>query len=151
MTGGCTGVGSEAPARGAREAGGRAIGVTFLGMSGNPHLSSTIDCSTVGGISLSLEEQLGLHLGTLLTADAFIVAAGGGLGTLVELLAILKLHTKHWGGKSKKVVVLRTAYSGPGWDYGMVSTLARWCGTRADLLEVYFVQTPHEAVKIITP
>ncbi|MFA5030863.1 MAG: hypothetical protein WC495_04705 [Patescibacteria group bacterium] len=148
MTGGYTGIGMEAPAMGATEVGGQAVGVTLLKKPGNGHLSSCIDCSTIGKVSLSLEQQFGLYLGTLLGADRFVIASGGGLGTLAELIAILNLLSKHWQ-TPKKVVVLQAGYSGLGWDQGMIHLIAHWCNIPIETFStIYFVQRPEQAARI---
>jgi len=105
VNGGFGGTGMEAPSKGAKEAGGEVIGYTLAGKPGNQFLTHQIDCSQWDKeINLGFSGY-GIRLCALLDADAFIIAAGGGIGTLTELMAIVLFQQKIWK-KKKKVVIL---------------------------------------------
>lgn len=134
FTGGFGGAGMEAPARGAKQAGGRAVGFTILGKPGNPYLTEVVDCReqyTDCGAALLHPDppvgvQFGLRLGNLLCADGFIIAAGGGPGTMTELMAIVNLNSKIWK-QTKKLAILKVGWAnGKGWDYSMLQQLENW-------------------------
>lgn len=112
----------EAPAKGAKEAGGRAIGFTMLDKPGNEFLTQRIDSSIIGRVEESVEVQYGARLGLLLSSDAFIIAAGGGPGSMTEFFAIANLNAKIWRPK-KFVAILRlpnSVYGMNGWDKEML-------------------------------
>jgi uncharacterized protein (TIGR00725 family) len=92
----------EAPAKGSSLEGGVSTGYSFLGITGNPHLSKTVDCSTFCGKKIAMELQFGVRLGHLLSADAFIFAPEGGTGTVAELMAICVFNMR----AQKKVAIL---------------------------------------------
>lgn len=151
LTGGFGGAGMEAPARGAREVEGTVTGYTMLGRPGNEFLANSIPCEELEltrqhtprkhsdlvearywGIDgrvkpKSPELQYGIRLGFLLMADGFIIAGGGGPGTLTELLAIMNLGAKVW--ERPKRVALVPGWGGDGatpWDKAMLDALATW-------------------------
>lgn len=162
LTGGFGGVGMEAPARGATEVGGKAVGYTIFGKQGNPYLSETVDCRKqyikvrqyvcVGEephIEPPPEVQYGVRLGNLLTADGFIIAADGGPGTMVELMAIINLNYKLWKEKPKSVAVLNM--SGNGWNSEMLDQLEAWGVLPQEVREcVLVISTPEQAVSWAT-
>ncbi|MEK7586504.1 MAG: hypothetical protein AAB453_01390 [Patescibacteria group bacterium] len=121
FTGGFGGVGMEAPARGAGNAGGKSEGFTMWGMKGNPYLERCFDCRTEyskhaftedGFPTLHYPEpevEFGIRLGLLMEQDAFIVAWDTtSLGTMIELMTIIKLNIALWipGGKPKRLAIL---------------------------------------------
>ena len=133
LTGGFGGSGMEAPARGAKEAGGRAIGYTMLDKPGNEFLTDEIDCSTqlvkrltipLGSEELEPELQYGIRLGNLLIADGFILGADGGLGTMVELLAIMNLNSKFWATPKRLAVLKIPLCSNDKWNVGTIALRA---------------------------
>lgn len=142
ITGGFGGVGMEAPAKGAQEAGGATVGYTFMGLPANPHFSEVVDC---GADSSSPEIQFGIRLGHLLSADGFVIGANGGTGTLMELLGIINMNAKFWP-KPKKTAILTTADS--CWNSEMLTQICRWCSVPEDgLCSIKFVAESHEAVE----
>lgn len=155
-TGGFGGAGMEAPAKGATTAGGKAIGYTMYGMSGNPYLSETVDCreqytkSTVGPSRTATpsEVQFGVRLGNLLVADGFIIAAEGGPGTMVELMAIIVLNHKLWKKEPKHLAILKVkGVEGKGWGSNMLDRLEEWGVLPREVREsILIVETPEEAV-----
>lgn len=152
VTGGFTGAGMEAPARGATEAGGKSVGYTILGITGNQFLTNTHDCSSLNGKPMMVEQQYGLRLGNLLEADGFIIAANGGPGTLVELFALINLKQKIWAGDKKRCAILRPLKASiVGWDYTMLEYF-RQMGVIESGFEEYICvcETPKQAVKWAT-
>lgn len=153
VTGGFGGTGMEAPAKGATEVGGEAIGYTMLDKPGNPYLSTVVDCSKFAGnddYPLSPEWQYGLRLGHLLEADGFIIAAGGGPGSMVELMAIINFNAKGlWKGKPKRCAILNP-FTSPvrGWDNEMLKYFSS-IGTvpPETRLLIHVVASPVEAVE----
>lgn len=146
MTGGFGGVGMEAPARGAWEVGGKSVGYTWRGKPGNNYLSDAIDCSYINGCELPPELQYGVRLGRLLTADAFVVAADGDPGTMVELMAVINLGAKLWE-PPKRFAILKPDSTQPGWDAGALGRLRQW-NVFPDMLTSYILLTtsPAQAV-----
>lgn len=131
LTGGFGGAGMEAPARGAKEAGGKTVGYTMLGEKPNQWIMEVGDCAAQYHIGFSappiVEVQYGMRLGSLLAADGFIISASGGPGSMVEFMAIINLNAKIWL-QLKKIAILRTkAQDGSkGWDYSMLTQLGEW-------------------------
>lgn len=127
-TGGFGGVGMEAPSKGASQAKGKARGYIWLGRRANEYCSEIMDCSfmQLNGRALSAEEQYGIRLGGLLSADGFIIASGGGAGALVELLAIMNLSQRIWAERPKRTAVLRLPDVPVAWDSDICDMLYRW-------------------------
>jgi len=166
VTGGFGGVGMEAPAKGAREAGGTAIGYTTFGFEGNGFLTQQVDCRQlyvdvshkvgVGDEEPHLEPppevQSGIRRAMLLSADGFIVAAGGGPGTMVELMAIINNNHRIWRDKPKYVAILKpVGVDCEGWDISMLRKLTEWGvlpGEGGGFILV--VDTPEKAVGWVT-
>jgi len=167
VTGGFGGVGMEAPARGASEAGGTAIGYTTFGFEGNGFLTREVDCRQlyvevshtvkVGGEAPHLEPppevQSAIRRAMLLSADAFIIAAGGGSGTMVELMAIINNNHRIWEDRPKYVAILKpVGVDCEGWDISMLRKLTEWGvlprGVRGF---IRVVDTPEKAVGWVTP
>lgn len=146
LTGGFGGAGMEAPARGVKEAGGLSIGYTWRGKQCNPYLSDVVDCSFVSGKELPAELQYGFRLGSLLTADAFIVAANGGPGTMVELMAAINFGAKLWQ-PPKRIAVLKPSSMKPGWDAVMFAEFQRW-GALPEAVEGYILPTSSPATAV---
>ena len=122
VTGGFGGAGMEAPAKGAREAGGEVIGYTMFGGPSNDFLTREVNCRTqyvanpeslLAGVEPPPEIQHGIRLGNLMAADGFIVADGGGSGTFVEFTAYVNLMVKLWVAAPKKMAIL-TSGGRPG-------------------------------------
>lgn len=145
ITGGFGGSGMEAPAKGSQLAGGKSIGYTLMGLPANPHLSEVVDCSKESSCP---EIQFGIRLGHLLSADAFIVGAAGGAGTLVELMAIINLNAKFWKEKKKVVILKPNFLQCPGWDESMLKQLKDW-GVMPDSVQVIVCVTPDDAVAAV--
>lgn len=113
ITGGFGGSGMEAPLKGAKSANGQTIGYTMLGKTANAFADTIIDCgqqySNRSGTALTTEEQYGLRLANLMKADAFVVSDAGGIGTVVELCAIINFALKIWQQK-KPIAILVSEY-----------------------------------------
>jgi len=150
-TGGYGGTGMEAPARGANEAGGEAIGYTILGRKGNPFLTGAVDCRCLcnNTVDPSREIQYGVRLGKLLAADGFIVAATGGPGTMVEMMAVINLNCKLWQSSPKHLAILNIGSGqGAGWDANMLNRLSVWGVLPFEARAMILVaETPEEAVR----
>lgn len=147
-TGGFGGVGMEAPARGAAT-GGKTIGYTMLGRQGNAYLSETVDCQKFQDKELSPEIQYGVRLGNLLSADGFIIAANGGPGTMVELMAIINLNYKLWKEKAKNVAILNLGSN--KWNVDMLDRLEAWKMLPREVRSYILVaSTPEQAVSWAT-
>jgi len=147
-TGGFGGSGMEAPARGARVVGGTAIGYTMLGKKPNAFITAEVDCSRIPYLTIPPEMQYGIRLGRLLEADGFIIAANGGPGTMVELLAIINLNYKFpaWKANPKRFTLLNPSY-GVGWDAKMGDQLSELGVFPREILPLYIIsRTPQEAV-----
>lgn len=134
LTGGYSGTGMEAPAKGATISGGRVIGFTILEKPGNNYLSQEVDCQSMyinptAGPTDAIpppEVQFGIRLGNLLSADGFIFAAGGGSGTMAELMAAINFGYKFWE-TPKKIAILKVAGNpAAGWDDAMLAQLEAW-------------------------
>lgn len=153
LTGGFGGVGMEAPARGATELGGKTVGYTIFGKQGNSYLSEIVDCRKqyINPLAGSLcmepppEVQYGVRLGNLLTANGFIIAANGGPGTMVELIAIINLNYKLWKEKPKRVAILNVNCN--GWNSDMLNQLEAWGVLPQEVREsILVVFMPEQAV-----
>jgi len=115
VTGGFGGSGMEAPAKGAKLAGGETWGFTMLARVANFFIDKVYDvskmCPRKDGKEWLLEEQYGLRLGNLLTSDGFIIADNDQtIGTLVELCAVINLNEKFW--EKKKLVAIMVSDQG---------------------------------------
>lgn len=107
-TGAYGGVGMEAPAKGAKEAGGKVVGLhlgKYSEKKPNPFLTSSYDASIASNEVGFLTKPPEFHdakdtylkrLEYLLNGEAFIIAGGMSLGTLVEFLAVVNLNEKFW-------------------------------------------------------
>jgi len=107
ITGGGSGIGMEAPARGAQKRGGFTIGVTMLGRPSNRYIAETIDCNN-NLMPLGAEQQYGLRLGHLLAASGFVMSSSTGFGTLTELSGVLNLNKKLWAKRQKPIAIICT-------------------------------------------
>lgn len=134
ITGGYGGV-MEAASRGARDAGGRAVGVTcsiFAGRSPNPFLSEALSTEDLHQRQRVLIEQ----------AQGFIVLRGGA-GTLAELAMLWALHRV--GGLEARPVVLL----GDPWP-GFLEQLSRSGMLEPPELEATrLARSPEEAVRLL--
>ena len=136
-TGAYGGAGMEAPVRGARECGGRIVGYTMLHKPSNKTFDDygeVADCAHQHHLGFSgpaiPEIQYGIRLGSLLSADGFIVGAGGGPGTAVELLAFINLAAKFWE-QPKKLAILHPKNV----------AIIGWCQAMLDTFEIFQNQT----------
>ena len=86
----------EAVSKGAAEVGGYSRGYIWRGKKENEYLNQKIDSRDwIGYLSpLFSFPELGLRLCGLLSADGFIIAAGGGIGTFLELIATIQFNFK---------------------------------------------------------
>lgn len=159
LTGGFGGIGMQAPAQGAVESGGKAIGYTIFGKPGNAYLSEEVDCrkffinSLSGAVSkdLTKEEQFCIRLSHLITADGFIIAAGGGPGTMVELTTLINFNHKVWKNQAKKIAILKLDNEGIGWDENMLRNFEDWGFLPREVRDLIFIaSSPEEAVSWVT-
>ncbi len=148
VTGGGSGSGMEAPARGAREAGGEAIGHLWRGKTGNPFLTQCVDhtCDRTGA-KQSEEDQYTQRLSELLKSDGFIISPVGGKGTLVEVAAVLNLGCKVWSPPKPTAF-----FSLPDWAVFMDHLAVQdWLDgqTCLSLNWLALVETPEQAVRFV--
>ncbi|MFH0830633.1 MAG: hypothetical protein V1895_01055 [Parcubacteria group bacterium] len=154
-TGAYGGTGMEAPARGANEIGGTSVGFfcgsLFPALQSNSFLTKVIDCHThtmLGGVNWY--STLGIRLTGLLSANGFIVAAGGGIGTFFELVALILHNAKVWNKSPKPIVVLHPSGAWPikGWELKAFQQLKLW-GLIDDtgLSQIYVYNDPINAVR----
>ena len=97
VTGGYRGV-MEAASKGAREIESKTIGF-HLGIEGlqpNDFLDTAVDCSSLFPSATTIERVSAMRRGCLLDSDGFIAVAGGGSGTLGEVLDVIHLNLKLW-------------------------------------------------------
>lgn len=145
LTGGFGGSGMEAPAKGAQSANGKSTGFTLMGIPGNEYLTNIVDCSLESDCP---EIQFGIRLGHLLSADAFVIGAGGGPGTMVELMSIINLNGKFWKKKKRVVILHPSSFQTTGWDASMIGQLKNW-GMIPEGIHVFTAPTPQDAVNYI--
>jgi len=163
-TGAYGGMGMKAPLEGAKAGDQLSVrmGFTFLDLPANKLVNWVMDCHrlTEGIIFPGINVPFlgfGIRLVGLLSADGFIIAAGGGIGTFLEFIATILFNTKIWGrtwlGKrydKKRVAILYPpkAKGIKGWDEDMIQHLVDWRFLRKDLLPlIKIVRTPEEAVE----
>jgi uncharacterized protein (TIGR00730 family) len=124
----------EGVSHGAKEAGGRTIGITvgvFSGRSANPYIDEEIGTED---LLLRLDKLTGV-------ADGYIIL-GGGIGTLLELALVWNLQVM--GVFNKPIVLL-----GQDWR-AAVERLAEHLMVRdADWEALSFVETPQQAVEAL--
>lgn len=162
-TGAYRGIGMRAPLEGAKAKDQLSvrIGFSFLKMPANKSVNWEIDCYKLTksiifpGINVPFL-SFGIRLVGLLSADGFIIGAGGGIGTFLEFIAIILFNTKIWGrtwfGKQynkKRTAILypSEAQSIKAWDEKMLEQLVNWGFLKKELLPlIKIVQTPEEAV-----
>lgn len=117
VTGAYGGVGMEAPLRGASSAGGTTVGYhmgrhsckdpnKFISDLQDASLNGTEETLPPGSLAYSnASDTYVRRLGYLLHSDAFIIAAGFDLGTLVEISVLVNLNEKGlW--TPKRIVIL---------------------------------------------
>ncbi len=124
-TGAFGGIGMRAPAEGAAQTGTNVpiVGYTYGSRSANKYVHETVDCHEMSK-GLPFDADYCLRLAGLLSSDAFIVAAGGGPGTFLELIATINFNQKFWT-PMKKVAILDVRRTGT-WDHSMLNTLKGW-------------------------
>ncbi len=162
-TGAYHGVGMGAPLAGARAENQLSvrIGFTLLDLPANRLANWVMECHRLAesiifpGIHVPFL-SFGLRLVGLLSADGFIIAAGGGIGTFLEFIAIILFNTKIWGKtwfrkhydkKRVAILYLPKAKGIKGWDEDMIQHLIDWGFLKKDLLPlIKIVSTPEEAV-----
>lgn len=146
----------EASSEGAHEGDGNVIGYTMMGMPGNPHLNSLVDCREAyirRGVQheeeLPIEIQFGVRLGNLLTADGFIVAAGPSTGTFIELLSVIAFNARPWKEHPKRLAILNPmGMRCPGWDGVMLEQLIGWgLLSREQGALIFIARKPESAVE----
>ncbi len=154
VTGGFGGIGMQAPAQGAHDAGGETIGYTIFGKPGNAYLSRVVNCDNLYINPLHQSEppkevQFGIRLGSLMTADGFIIAAGGGPGTMVELMTLINFNYKVWKKPNqKRIAILKLdGVKIAGWDEQMLEQLEAWGLLPPEVRGTIFITSiPEEAV-----
>jgi len=142
----------EAPARGAnRTKNGTSVGFTLKGKEGNSFLSQQVDCLELSSAIGFANVDFTTRLAGLFTADAFIVAAGGGIGTLFELVGLMIFNQKFWKAGRKKVAILRPeADNCEGWDQGSLDLLFALGKVEPEVRAMFrVVTTPEEAVAYV--
>ncbi|MDD5031768.1 MAG: hypothetical protein PHR36_01850 [Patescibacteria group bacterium] len=159
-TGAFGGPGMKAPLEGAQEqdAESARIGFTFLGLTVNPHVNHTVDCEEIAktvtfpGMKIPFI-GFAFRLIGLLSSDGFIIGAGGGIGTFLELVALILFNTKMWkrSNTQKRVAILfppEIKSIITGWDEKMLQQLYDW-GLLSDEVRtlIKVVKTPEEAVE----
>jgi predicted Rossmann-fold nucleotide-binding protein len=114
-TGAYGGSGMEAPIKGALQGGGeiRAHGMwdlkqnqfasDFPGSCMDWSHSRVVFPGSLNPLAVSQEEAFGLRFSNLMMADAFIMGADGGVGTLLEFCGIVNLQSKLWGKKEEPI------------------------------------------------
>ena len=124
-TGAFGGVGMQAAAEGAAEAGaGTSItGYSYGSMPPNPYLTQVINCQLLAA-SIPFDSAYCVRLAGLLSSDAFIVAGGGGPGTFLELVGAINFNQKFWN-PLKRIAILETRERG-GWDHSLIDALMAW-------------------------
>ncbi len=133
MTGGYAGV-MEAAARGANEAGGRAIGITVAGWHNTPNRWLTEERPAA-----SLYDRLD----TLTRADG-LIAAGGGVGTLAEVAVAWNRRQKGDDRHAPLVVV------GDAWARVIGMLVEELALSAADRNLVIVTKTADAAVAVVT-
>jgi len=162
-TGAYGGIGMKAPLEGAKDGDQLSVrmGFTFLDLPPNRLVNWVMDCHRLAkgiifpGINVPFL-SFGLRLVGLLSANGFIIAAGGRIGTFLEFIAIILFNTKIWGktwlGKhyaKKRVAILYPSQAKGirGWNEDMIQHLVDWGFLKEELLSlIEIVQTPEEAV-----
>lgn len=122
----------EAASRGAKEAGGRTIGVTvnlFGAKSPNEFLDEELGTAS---LLLRLDKLTEV-------ADAFVVLAGG-IGTFLELALVWNLKLMHVYPRKPIILV------GPAWQAAIEAVAEHLLIREIDLAAFTFVETPREAV-----
>jgi predicted Rossmann-fold nucleotide-binding protein len=125
-TGAFAGIGMQAAAEGALRSGGATVGYTYEGRSPNPFIKEIVDCQSLTQ-NIPFDADYCVRLAGLLLSDAFIVAAGGGPGTFLELIATINFNQKFWNPlKRTAVLELRARPHEDPWDDRMLMQLRRW-------------------------
>ncbi len=167
-TGGYGGAGMEAPIRGAKESGGKTLVYLFHNVPPNSYVENTgdgeqvtriCDCGAQAHFYAPIppirEIQYGIRLGGLLTADAFIIAAWGGPGTMTELMAIINLNSKQWRreNRQKRCAILKPpmepfTQNESAWNEAMLQSF-KTMGLFPESVAPFFacVDTPRRAVQ----
>ena len=168
-TGAYNGPGMKAPMEGAKNRNELSVrmGFPFLNRPVNKFVSWKMDCHKLAksiifpkgiifpGINVPFL-GFGIRLVGLLSADGFTIAAGGGIGTFLEFIAIIFFNTKIWGKTwfkkyyDKKRVVILYPPKAKGikcWDKNMIQQLIDWKFLDKDLIPLMKIaKTPKEAV-----
>lgn len=157
MTGAYGGIGMEAPARGAhRVNNSQTVGFTMGGdRLANEFIDQVIDCSYAtlqGNRKPTREETFGIRLGGLLAADAFIIGAQGGPGTMVEFFSIINFNSKAWK-PGKRIAFLDPESSEPteSWAVPLIMLLAKFGLITSEVMDLVHVSMrPENAVDWVT-
>lgn len=134
MNGGYQGT-MEASARGAREAGGRTIGMLsreFGELTPNPHLDETIVAPDLFARIREMQQR----------ADAFIVLKGS-MGTLAELALVWNL-AKIDARQRKPILLL-----GSAWAHVLRALREHLVVTEDEIEVLQIVETPEQAVQVL--
>ena len=94
------------------------------------------------------------RLAALMSADAFVIAAKGGIGTLLELVALIELNTKIWGKEwfkksypRKKIAILVPESVG-SWERDILNVFHKHKLLIPEARElIKIARTPEEAVE----
>src|SRR5262245_54196116 len=98
-TGAFSGIGMQAALEGAAGIT-PATGYSYGGRPPNAYVSEVVDCSALAR-NIPFDADYCIRLAGLLSADAFIVAGGGGPGTFLELIATINFNQKFWNPKKR--------------------------------------------------
>ncbi len=152
-TGAFGGAGMEAAPRGAKESGGTSVGYTLKGKPGNSFLTSEIDCQKLAS-GIPFFADFGIRFSGLMDADGFIIAAGGGAGTALELLGIIQFNRKIWKDRKRLAILHPASFDAKGWNWKMIDHFDSW-GFLGDPGEnvrdlIKITATPEQAVQWVT-
>jgi predicted Rossmann-fold nucleotide-binding protein len=147
-TGAFGGIGMRAAPEGAGANGGRSIGYTYQGMPPNPFIGETVDCRALAN-NMPFDADYCIRMAGLLSSDAFIVAASGGPGTFLELIATINFNQKFWNPMKRTAVLeMRGLLIEDAWNESMLGQLRRWGVLNADVAKaIRIVDSAEKAVR----
>ncbi|MBI2645319.1 hypothetical protein HYW94_04075 [Candidatus Uhrbacteria bacterium] len=138
--------------RGAFEAGGSALGYPMMGKNGNTFLTKRVDCQRLSfGRGMPFFADFGIQLSGLMDADAFIIAATGGMEVLIQFMTAVHLNEEFWipRERGKYIAILKPEelWDDPLWTEAMLDQLEEF-GFLSETMNAFVcvVQTPRMAV-----
>lgn len=93
-TGAFGGIGMQAAPEGAAGKT-RVVGYTYGAKPANRYVTEVVDCLALAR-TMPFDADYCIRLAGMLSSDAFIVAAGGGPGTFLELISTINFNQKFW-------------------------------------------------------